>query len=73
MNSSDGSNYRQTGSQEAAKCGALASLIRSVASFSLNTPHTGMGVPGLDLSPIPTASITIEDAELLQRLQVQQN
>ncbi|XP_068093798.1 carboxypeptidase Q isoform X2 [Hyperolius riggenbachi] len=60
--------YRERGAAEASRVGAVASLIRSVASFSINSPHTGWqdyedGVP-----KIPTACITIEDAELMARL-----
>lgn len=60
--------YRERGAVEAAKVGAVASLIRSVASFSIYSPHTGHqgyqdGVP-----KIPTACITIEDAEMMSRM-----
>jgi len=55
----------------AAQYGALAVLIRSAASFSINSPHTG----GQDIeslssySTIPAASITVEDAEMMYRMQ----
>ena len=60
---------RTRGAIEASRAGAVASLVRSITPVSLQTPHTGNmsyedGVP-----KIPHAAITIEDAELLQRLQ----
>lgn len=61
--------YRVLGAVAAARAGAVASLVRSVTPHSLYTPHTGgmryeEGVPR-----IPHAALTVEDAELLQRLQ----
>lgn len=61
--------YRTRGAMEAAKAEAIASLVRSVTPFSLYTPHTGNmrytnGVP-----KIPHAAITVEDAEMLHRMQ----
>ncbi|RMF09709.1 MAG: peptidase M28 family protein [Candidatus Neomarinimicrobiota bacterium] len=60
--------YRYRGAIEAARYGAVASLIRSVGPVSLNTPHTG-GMAYADSIPrIPQAAITIEAAEMLQRM-----
>src|SRR4051794_4982844 len=74
--------YRSTGANAAAKQGAVAMLLRSVASFSINSPHTGTlsydttlsrgrGASGAAPSTrrIPAAAITVEDAALLHRMQ----
>jgi len=63
--------YRTRGATEASKAGAVAALIRSIAPFSLDTPHTGGQNYGEGVKHIPSACITIEDAELLDRLQAQ--
>ena len=61
--------YRWSGAIEAARVGAVASLIRSVTPHSLHTPHTGgMGYED-DIHRIPHAAITVEDAQLFQRWQ----
>lgn len=60
--------YRSRGATEAAKVGAVASLIRSVASLSINSPHTGWQDYQNGVPKIPTACITVEDAELMARL-----
>lgn len=60
--------YRSRGASEAAKVGAVASLIRSVASLSINSPHTGWQDYENGIPKIPTACITVEDAELMARL-----
>ncbi|MEE9162194.1 MAG: M28 family metallopeptidase [Candidatus Neomarinimicrobiota bacterium] len=61
--------YRWSGAVEAAKVGAVASLVRSVTPHSLHTPHTGgMGYED-DIRRIPHAAITVEDALLFQRWQ----
>ena len=60
--------YRSTGASQAAKRGAVAALVRSVTARSLSTPHTGAMRYDKDQPKIPVASITVEDAELLQRL-----
>ena len=61
--------YRSRGAVAAARAGAVASLIRSVTPFSMNTPHTGgmgyeEGVP-----QIPHAALTLENAAMLHRMQ----
>jgi carboxypeptidase Q len=61
--------YRVRGAIEAARYGAVAALVRSVTPYSLQTPHTGGMRYEDDVERIPAAAITIEDAELLQRLQ----
>ncbi|XP_054564751.1 carboxypeptidase Q [Eptesicus fuscus] len=60
--------YRVQGAVEAAKVGALASLIRSVASFSIYSPHTGVQEYQDGVPQIPTACITVEDAEMMSRM-----
>ncbi len=60
--------YRVRGASEAARYGAVASLVRSVGPVSLQTPHTGTLVYDEDLPRIPHAALTIEGAELIQRL-----
>lgn len=54
--------FRTRGAIEAAKYGAIAALVRSVAPFSIYSAHTGLGSRS-----IPTAAITIEDADLIER------
>jgi carboxypeptidase Q len=60
--------YRWAGASQAAKRGAVAALVRSVTARSLATPHTGSMGYDRDQPKIPTAAISVEDAELLDRL-----
>jgi carboxypeptidase Q len=60
--------YRGAGASRAARHGALAAIVRSVTPVSLQTPHTGAMNYAADQPKIPTAAITIEGAELLQRM-----
>lgn len=54
--------FRTQGASRAQKYGAIAALVRSVTPFSIYSPHTGTGSRS-----IPTAAITLEDADLIQR------
>jgi carboxypeptidase Q len=60
--------YRSGGAVEAARAGAIASLIRSVGPFGMQTPHTGGMAYQEGVPEIPHAAITLEDAELLRRM-----
>ena len=60
--------YRRNGAKWAAEKGAVAALVRSVTAKSLRTPHTGAMAYDDAKVKIPTAAVTIEDAEMLARL-----
>jgi hypothetical protein len=66
----DGSGYgminamRTLGPVEAAKRGAIAYMIRSLATGNLRSPHTGAAAPG----GIPAVALAVPDAEQLDRL-----
>ncbi len=61
---------RTRGAAVAGKAGAVGVLVRSLATASLRTPHTGaMRYDEDEGAPrIPAASVSVEDAELLHRL-----
>ena len=60
--------YRLNGASRAARYGAAAALVRSITPTSLQTPHTGAMNYDPQQPKIPVAAITIEAAEMLQRL-----
>jgi carboxypeptidase Q len=60
--------YRWMGASRAARFGAVAALVRSITPVSLQTPHTGSMGYEENQPKIPTAAITIEAAEFLQRM-----
>ena len=61
--------YRATGPSRAAKLGAVAVLVRSVTPLAMQQPHTGSLLYDETAPKIPAAAISIEDAQLLDRLQ----
>ena len=60
--------YRYSGASAAAKHGAVASLIRSIGPWSMNTPHTGVMAYNDDVQKTPHAALTMEDAMMLSRI-----
>ncbi|HEY1557043.1 MAG TPA: M20/M25/M40 family metallo-hydrolase [Kofleriaceae bacterium] len=60
--------YRTAGPSRAAKYGAVATLVRSVTARALRLPHTGALDYDNKLPKIPAAAVTIEDADLIDRL-----
>lgn len=63
-----GSRIRAEGASRAAQFGAVAMLLRSLATASLATPHTGMLRYDEAKPKIPAAAISQEDADWIQRL-----
>lgn len=61
--------YRTEGAIAAARVGAVASLIRSVAPYSIRSPHTGVMYYADSVPRIPHAAITLEDADMLHHMQ----
>jgi hypothetical protein len=61
-------DMRSHGPSAAARAGAVAILIRSLATASLRSPHTGMTSYDDGVQKIPAAAISTEDADLLHRL-----
>jgi carboxypeptidase Q len=60
--------YRGVGASRAAKLGAVAMLLRSVASYSINSPHTGGLRYDTTVAKIPAAAVAVEDAMLMHRV-----
>jgi carboxypeptidase Q len=60
--------FRSKGADRAAEYGARAVVIRSVASDSLRTPHTGSVKYEEKVRKIPAAALSVEDAMLVHRL-----
>ena len=60
--------YRYRGASEAAKVGGIASLVRSVGPYSMNTPHTGTSAYEEGVKKIPHAAVTLEDAAMMGRM-----
>jgi carboxypeptidase Q len=64
--------YRFAAADSAAAFGAVAALVRSVTPHSLSTPHTGAmgyGDTTARAHHIAAAAITLEDADMLHRIQ----
>ena len=61
--------YRSSGAWRAAKYGAVAALVRSVASQSISSVHAGIMYYNDAYPKIPFAAITVEDAEMFSRMQ----
>jgi carboxypeptidase Q len=64
------SQYRGQGASKAAEWGAVACLVRSLASSSIGSPHTGMQsyLPDV-VRRIPAAAVAVEDADAMARMQ----
>lgn len=60
---------RTSGPSAAARAGAVACLIRSVASASIRSPHTGETTYDSTAARIPAAALSVEDAMMLHRFQ----
>jgi carboxypeptidase Q len=61
--------YRGGAANAAGKVGAVAALIRSVSSFSMQNPHTGaMGYDTASKVKIPAAALSVEDAMMVHRM-----
>ncbi|HEY4954725.1 MAG TPA: M20/M25/M40 family metallo-hydrolase [Gemmatimonadaceae bacterium] len=60
--------YRGAAASTAARAGAVAALIRSVASNSMQNPHTGAMSYDTTIARIPAAALSVEDAMMLHRM-----
>ncbi len=62
-----GARMRFSGASAAARKGAVAMLLRSVASLSFDTPHTGTLHYDADAPAIPAAAVSVENAMMMRR------
>jgi carboxypeptidase Q len=61
--------YRSGAANAAGKAGAVAALIRSVSSFSMQNPHTGAMSYDTTLKvKVPAAALSVEDAMMVHRM-----
>ena len=61
--------YRSGAANAAGKVGAVAALIRSVSSFSMQNPHTGaMSYDTTTKVRVPAAALSVEDAMMIHRM-----
>ncbi|MFM8473783.1 MAG: M20/M25/M40 family metallo-hydrolase, partial [Candidatus Kapaibacterium sp.] len=60
--------YRVQGAIEAARLGAVGSLVRSIGPYGIYTPHTGGMAYNDSVKKIPHAAISLEDAEMIHRM-----
>jgi Peptidase family M28/PA domain len=63
-----GSMYRTGGPSRAAAKGAAAVLVRSATGLAMQTPHTGTLRYDEKQPKVPSAAISVEDAQLIERL-----
>jgi hypothetical protein len=63
--------YRSRGATEAARLGAVASLVRSVGGADFRLPHTGAFRYADGVTKIPHAAVSAEDADLMAYLAAQ--
>ena len=64
----DAVELRVRGPSAAAKVGAAGVLLRSLATLSLRSPHTGVTVYEDSVAKIPAVAVSLEDADTLHRL-----
>jgi carboxypeptidase Q len=60
--------YRIQGPAMAARKGAVAMLLRSIASLSFDTPHTGTTHYDPAVPAIPAAAVSVENALMMRRM-----
>lgn len=60
--------YRGLAPTQAAKLGAIATLVRSVGNADYRLPHTGGTYYRSDITKIPAGALSSEDADLIARL-----